>query len=314
MKTINSITTILALLLANMLMAQSDTLKVKKTKTIEGKKMKITVDTRIVEKDGRTEIITTTDSIRLDEDNMEINDKEGEKIVRQERIIIDEKRTGSPYQKNQTHWFNFDLGFNLFLNDGSLDMPEGYKDLKLENGKGANFNLRLFEQNIDIIEKRLFLVYGIGFDWNNYRFKNNIDLLKDSAVLSYTVNPDINYKKNKLVSTYLTVPVLIKFRGNENKHGDALEVAAGVQMGYLLKTHQKQKWEDNGNTKRKVKGDYNLDELRLGYSLYFGYGDVLFYAKYYPESAFKKSQGPNVNTLSFGIAFNGFNDFGSDWN
>lgn len=303
MKTIITISTLIALALFNVAMAQTDSTE-KKPMVIDGKKMKITIETKVLKDENhRSKIIMDGDTTFLDGDD---DDLDGKKIVKEEKISIKDKNDS--YEKNKMNWFNFDLGFNFLAGSNGLDMPDGYKELDLDNGKGANFNLRIYEQSIDLIERHLYLVYGAGIEWNNYRFKNNVDLMKDSAVLTYSLNNSIDYKKNKLVSVYLTAPVMIKYRFKENKDGDAFTIAAGPQFGYLINSHTKQKWEKDGDHKQKIHGDFNLSEFRIGYSLYFGYKNIMFYTRYYPDSAFKSGQGPDVSTVSVGIAFGGSND------
>lgn len=306
MKTKHMLGTLGAMMLCVSVFAQTDTAAGKPT-IIDGKRMKITIETKMKkDQDGTSKIIIDGDTTILDEGDPNSN-ASPEIITREEKIIVKDYKK-SDAGKNQMSWFNFDLGFNFLASGNSLDMPEPYKDLELENGKGCNFNLRIYEQSIDLIHKHLFLVYGAGLDWNNYRFKNNVDLLKDSATLSYTLNTARDYNKNKLVSTYLTVPVMLKVRFKENKDGDAFQIAAGPQFGYLINSHIKQKWEEDGDHKQKVRGDYNLNEFRIGYSLYFGYKNIMFYARYYPTPTFKSQQGPDVNTVSLGLSFGGGNN------
>jgi hypothetical protein len=64
---------------------------------------------------------------------------------------------------------------------------------------------------------------------------------------------------------------------------------------------QKQISEENG--KQKIDDDYNLADLRLGYTLCANYGNTGIYAKYYPTSTFKETQGPNLNTFCIGFKF-----------
>ncbi len=333
MKTIIIYMTAAMLLLAQGVKAQNtDSSEAKKPLVIDGKKIRITIDTKTKDNQTKeTKIIEGDDTIiidaeeridHIDEADQDAMEKE-DMIVEEEKIIEDEdgrKKVIKKHTKvvriddcddkkndrNPAEWFNFDLGFNFLANNGSLDMPEKYKDLELENGKGCNFNLRIYEQSIGLVPNHLYLMYGVGLDWNNYRFRNSVDLFKDSSALTYVINPNIDYKKNKLVSTYVTIPVLLKIKFNEDKKGNAFSMAFGPQFGYLINSHTKQKWEKDGDHKQKTRGDFNLEEFRMGYGLYIGYDNVNLYARYYPNSAFKSEQGPDVNTVSLGLAFGGF--------
>lgn len=313
MKTIKFYTTLLALMLSTVINAQTkDSTETKKPMIIDGKKVRITIDTKDKSEQSKDS------KIIIDDDTTIIDDGKDQKVEKKnEEVKIVKKTKKKTYtrkikdgededKKNPSNWFHFDFGFNFLANKGTLDMPEKYKDLELENGKGCNFNLKIYEQSISVVPQKLYLVYGVGIDWNNYRFKNSIDLIKDSFPLAYTMNNAVDYKKNKLVSTYLTAPLMVKVRFKENKKGDAFQIAAGPQFGYLLNSHTKQKWDKDGEHKQRVNGDFNLTELRIGYSLYMGFDDVNFYARYYPNSAFKENKGPDVNTVCIGLAIGGF--------
>ena len=319
MKNIAFFLTLAALLLANLIQAQTDSVNEKKPMIIDGKKIRITIDTKDKEHQTKTSKLIYNGDTTILESEEPITKSEGDeekKVIREEKIVIKEKKKTKPKRdsdddkdesKNPSNWFSMDYGFNFLTSNGTLDMPEAYKDLELDNGKGCNFNLRIYEQSISIVPKHMYLVYGVGMDWNNYRFKSNVDLQKDSNVLSYIINNNNDYRKNKLVSTYLTAPVMLKFKFNENKRGEAFKIAVGPQFGYLLNSHTKQKWENDGEKhKQKIRGDYNFDEFRIGYAVYMGYGDIDFYARYYPESAFKENKGPDVNTVCIGLSFGGF--------
>lgn len=296
-------TTIVTMLLAvSIAFAQTDSTKTKKPKTINGKKIKITINPKEKDGENNTEIIINDDTMKIGY----VPDKDNEKYHKEHKKPKSHHKHDKDEQKIKNRWMNFDWGFNFLEYNGTLDMPENYKVLDLDNGKGCEFNLRIFEQEIKLVKNNVSLIYGAGVDWNNYRFKNNVDLMKDTSILTYTINNNINYKKNKLVSTYLTVPVMLKFKFGKSKRKDSFKIAIGPQFGYLLSSYQKKKWESNGKQKTKVKGDYNLDELRIGYSLYLGSKDVNFYFRYFPESTFKKDQGPDVNTICAGLVFGGF--------
>ena len=305
MKTLTFYTTLLAILLTGIVNAQTkDSVDTKKPMIIDGKKMKITIDTKDKSDETKsTKIIIDGDTTVLDskDDNSKTVKKTKKKTYTRRIYDTDEDK-----KKNNREWFNFDLGFNFLANNGTLDIPEEYKGLELQNGKGCDFNLKIYQQSISIVPQHLYFVYGAGIDWNNYRFRDNVDLIKDADSLKYTINTGIDYKKNKLVATYLAVPLMIKYKFKENKKGDAFQIAAGPQFGYLLNSHTKQKWDQGGDQKKKTSGDYSLAEFRIGYSLYLGYDNINFYARYYPESAFKQNKGPDVNTVCVGLAIGGF--------
>jgi len=202
-----------------------------------------------------------------------------------------------------TKWNSFELGFNNLINaDGKLEAEAGYEVMSVNAGNSIHFHWKIITQAMNLYKDKVRLVYGIGLDFNNYRFKNDINLSVDSGSILRADIGSINYKKNKLVTKLLTVPVLLNFKINPKKISDEyLYISAGGNFGYLLGSHQKQVWEVNGKKENKIEGDYNLEQFRVGYEVQFGYKNVVLYGKYFPKSIFKTNQGPDLRTVSAGI-------------
>jgi hypothetical protein len=201
----------------------------------------------------------------------------------------------------ETDWFNFQLGLTNLINENDeIAMPETYSSMELSTSKSVNFQVNIVQQAVNIYKGKVRLIYGVGVDFNNYRFMKDILLLEDSIPLMVEPSP-IDYKKNKLVAQYLTVPVKLDLRLGKDLD-ESLTIAFGPNFQYLIGSHQKLKWkDDDGRTKKKIKDDYNLETFRIGYEVQFGYGNFVLYGKYFPESIFKADQGPNLRSVSAGI-------------
>jgi hypothetical protein len=204
------------------------------------------------------------------------------------------------YNRVESDWFNIQWGFNNLINgDNKLEMPVGSENLELNTSNSANLHLHIVQQSVRLYRNNIRLVYGVGIDFNNYRFNKNVNLAPDSIPLKSTINT-IDYKKNKLVTQYLTVPLMLDF--NFGKKDDGFKLAFGGNFGYLIGSHQKLKWSDNtGKNKIKVRDDFNLEQFRMGYEVQFGYGAVMLYGKYFPQSIFQANEGPDLRTVSAGI-------------
>ncbi len=193
----------------------------------------------------------------------------------------------------------FSIGYNAWLDNGSTALSLANSNLELINNKSTNVNLS-YVNYFKIYKNFIQFSAGVGIDWNNYRFSKNITLSPKADSMNLVVE-NINYSKNKLMAKYVTVPLQLHFATKPNKKGEMLGVAGGVELGYLLNGRQKQISEEKG--KQKIDDDYNLADLRLGYTLCANYGNTGIYAKYYPTSTFKESQGPNLNTFCIGFKF-----------
>ncbi len=191
------------------------------------------------------------------------------------------------------------IGYNAWLDNGSTALSLSNNNLELINSKSTHVNLS-YVNYFKIYKNFIQFSAGVGIDWNNYRFSKNITLSPKADSMNLVVD-NINYSKNKLMAKYVTVPLQLHFATKPNKKGDMLGVAGGVELGYLLNGRQKQISEEKG--KQKIDDDYNLADLRLGYTLCANYGNTGIYAKYYPNSTFKETQGPNLNTFCIGFKF-----------
>lgn len=268
------------------------------TKVIETKRVRIEVrnnngklDTTIVEEE---KMIETTDDFEIigGDSNLRVV----EKII-EEEIILDDKEIKTV----ETNMWVMDWGVNTWLSNNAIGVPEGFESWELEN-IAANFHLGVIQQGINLYKGKLRFVYGLGIEFNNYRFEKGITVEPDTKPVSYTVDDVLKYKRNKVVSRYATVPLMLNFKSNPEDDDKSIKIAAGIQAGYLVGAHQKQKWgSGNQKEKKKIKGDYGFEDFRYGYVAQFGYGDFVLYGKYYPTNTFKKDRGPQVNTACVGL-------------
>ena len=301
------ITYTLGLLVATSLslttLAQTDSTTVEEEVIINTGGMKVIVKEKKVEKTTNTAgdsitrktetiEITTTRDVDEDEDVASMKDLE--------RLVKEFKKEDTEPEFITTSWNLFHLGLNnLINNEGQLEPEKGYEKMSLSTSNSINFQWNIVTQAMNLFKGKLRLVYGVGIDYNNYRFKNNIRLNTDSVPLMITEDAT-NYDKNKLVTQHLNVPLMLNYRFSP-KGEDGLYLSAGANFGYLIGSHQKMKWDDNGKNKSKIKDDYNLQQFRVGYEVQFGYKNVVLYGKYFPESIFKANMGPDVNSVSAGI-------------
>lgn len=306
------------LLLTTIVVAQEVETKVIETKRvrIEIKNVNGNIDTSVNEQIMTVEDI---DGLNLDIDSGGVIkmkrvirvDENGEKTEDIEVVLIEafeneENEVCSEPKFVETSMWVMDWGVNNWISGNSVDVPAPFGDLKLEN-ISANFHLGIIQQGLNLYRGHLRFVYGIGIEFNNYRFKNDVTLTPDSKPLVYEIDDVINYKRNKVVSRYATVPLMLNFKSNPGNDDKSFKLAAGVQAGYLIGSHQKQKWgEKNKKEKKKVKGDYGFEDYRIGYVAQFGYGDFVIYGKYYPTNTFKTGRGPEVNTACVGLVLTPF--------
>ena len=143
-------------------------------------------------------------------------------------IIMHKKEEEKKVKLVETSTFVMDLGLNAFVNGSTVEMPENYEGMNLDKIRSINFHLGLVQQGLNLYKGNLRLVYGLGIEFNNYRFVDDIDLEKGSNPLAYTVNDEVDYRKNKLVTQYLTMPLMLNFKSNPDDEDESFKVSAGI--------------------------------------------------------------------------------------
>lgn len=300
--TLQNILVLIALCSGGLATAQIDSIpvieepieSVKEETVINGKNIKVIMK----EKKTIAKTPTGQDSVTSDIESFEIITKD--KMAKLDEPVEDfEVIEGSDFI--ETSWNNFHLGLNNLLNkDGKLEPEAGYDKMTISPANSINFQWDIVTQSMNLYKGKVRLVYGIGIDYNNYRFNNDITLNADSMQLFVTEDA-INYDKNKLVTQHLNVPVMLNFKLSPKNSDEEVYISAGANFGYLIGSHQKQKWNNQGKKKNKIEDDYNLQQFRVGYEVQFGYKNIVLFGKYFPNSMFKTNQGPELRTVSAGI-------------
>ena len=202
-------------------------------------------------------------------------------------------------QKKHQGELEFSIGYNGFLENGGTSLSTANRNLKIDNGKSYHVNIT-YNHYFNLYREFVRISGGIGLDWNNYRLSGDSIPTPNAPKLTFT-NDGTAYDKNKLLARYVTAPVMLHLNTRRGQNGNSLGVSGGVEFGYLI--NGKNKLISNAKGKQKIKDTYNLDDFRYGYVARVSYGSMGIYGKYYPESAFKTGEGPDLNTFCVGLTF-----------
>ncbi len=147
---------------------------------------------------------------------------------------------------------------------------------------------------------------GLGISASHMAFKNQtLDIAGPTSTLNF--NPDSVYKSFHLVTTYLEIPIELRYRsfsGNANK---GFKAAIGLKFGTLLDVHSKAKKPSRGVRQiQKIKNKYYFEKWRVAGTLRIGYGNFAAFASYSLTPLLNQTAGPKINPLSLGIAISGF--------
>ena len=264
-------------------------------------------------------IQTKSDTIRIG--GMVILKKGEPNEKRHVSVTVGNRRRQRNSNISTASWV-FDLGFANWTDktNYATATTDGYivnrpgsaalqgNDFKLRTIKSVNVNIWFFMQRLNLIKHYVNLKYGLGLELNNYRFQTAVSM-KESGANPYDLSQNINhpfifrdsisFSKNKLAADYVTVPFMLNFRTNPNYSNKGLSVSAGVSMGYLYSSRNKQKSDARG--KHKNRGDYNLEQWKFSYIAELGMGPVHLYGSYSPNSIFQNDL--NFMPYNIGIRF-----------
>lgn len=218
------------------------------------------------------------------------------------------KRWGRSWQS-----FNFDLGTNNFLENGSFpDKDNAPYSVKPWGSWYIAFNSIQRSR----MGRNFFLEWGGGISWYTFKFQDASTRIErnDYGVTFVTdATPDRSHIKSKLGITFINaslVPVL-DFGDHSRKpriwngYHSAFRIGLGPYVGYRISSLTKAVYKENGGSREKDKdrGNFYLNNLRYGARLQVGFRSTDFFFNYDMNDIFASGKGPNLNAFSFGVIF-----------
>ncbi|WP_372774481.1 outer membrane beta-barrel protein [Mangrovibacterium sp.] len=257
-----------------------------------------------------------TTTIRLGRRNIEIIDGRSHTYVN----VIKEDKIENPRKWRDErkpfngHWSGFELGVNgLYDTDYSIYEDSGnefiYEDsgnefMDLNQSASLEVNINFVEYNISLKDHRVGIVSGLGLQWNNYKFDNSVSIDKgdQGIILPFDIEEN-NFKKSKLMVSYLTLPLMLEFQIPVNDGTNSLFISGGMVGALNLGSHTKIK---NDRSKDKDRGSFNINPFKYSAIARIGLKDISFYATYSFSSLFKDNKGPEMYPFSIGISLVNF--------
>jgi len=262
--------------------------------------------------------------------NVDEDDETGEVCVGTHRWVYDSDGEVTHKRirklKFDGHWGGVGIGINGYVNDKfQYQLPKEYETLDLVWHKSVNVDLNVYEQNINLSHNNnIGLITGIGFSIYNYSFNKSFTVIQDSNFYYTAYNQGVNVRKSKLVTNYITVPVLFEI---QDKNPNPLtkyrwHVNVGAIFGVRVHAHQKTYWNDTNKDfnltdpvsseiiatstspsypKSKVHDNFYLRPFKVDASLRVGWGWIDLYANVALTELFIKDKGPKLYPFTVGI-------------
>ncbi len=162
-------------------------------------------------------------------------------------------------------------------------------------------------------DPRFSIAAGIGIGNSNIFFsKMNVDISSNKAALPF-VATDLtnNYKKYKVATTFLEVPIEFRFCSKPETPNKAVKVALGAKVGLLLNSHTKGKILRTSlnvpitNSTDKITDKTFFTNTRVAATLRIGYGNFTLFGAYNITSIFRPLAAADIKLLQVGITFSG---------
>jgi hypothetical protein len=210
---------------------------------------------------------------------------------------------GGNSSSNFKHWVGIDIGVNgLATTNNSLNLPHSADYMTLDYGKSVSFAINLMEKDFHLYHNYINLVTGLGFEFDHYSLQKNVSLRFDSRYTTATNSSPINYRKNNLNESLLTLPLMLEFNTSSNAN-KSVHFAIGMIGGWKIGAKTRQKYMDpEGRTIRVVRSnDYNLNPFRYSLTARAGFRNFTLFANYGLSDFFRAGKGPKLYPVSAGI-------------
>ena len=177
--------------------------------------------------------------------------------------------------------------------------------------RGLNFYVMLSKPFKS--DPRWSVAFGAGVSTSSIFFKKtSIGITSGGTLLPFTnLDSSNNFKKYKLATSFLEVPIELRYTFNPANEAKSWKIALGVKVGTMLNAHTKGKTllNKNGGTinayteKESRKTFFNT--TRLSATARVGIGNFSLFGAYSITSFLKDGAGPSLHPYQVGLTISG---------
>jgi hypothetical protein len=157
------------------------------------------------------------------------------------------------------------------------------------------------------------VAFGLGVSTSNMYFdKMEVDIKAKTNTLPFRNVDSVNhFKKYKLVTAYLEIPLELRFTFDPVNESKSIKAAIGFKVGTLLNVHNKGKTLldkndvvlNNYTAKETAKG--YLNSTRLSATARVGYGNFSLFGSWQLNNIFKDGVAADMKLFQVGLNFSG---------
>ena len=156
---------------------------------------------------------------------------------------------------------------------------------------------------------------GIGLGTDNMFFENrSVDITGTTPTLHFNnLDSADHFKKYKLTTSYIEVPVELRFSSNPEEPSKSWKIAIGAKAGLLLDAHTKGKTlldkdgngVNGGDYVQKIRQKKYFNSQRLALTGRIGYGNWSLWGSYQVTTMLKDGSGADIRPVNIGITLSG---------
>jgi len=226
--------------------------------------------------------------------------------------------TYKPLAPPKNDWSKLDLSTRAndhFLMQYGVDAWPNVPDSVNTSGFSRHFNAYIMLDKPFQGSPHFSVGIGIGFGTSNIFFSNTYINLKSNTIrLPFTnVTSTDHFDKYKLATSYLEVPLELRYSGNPVQPDKGFKMALGVKGGFLLEAHTKGKnfVDSSGrslydkNYVQKESDKKFINTTRFALTGRVGYGHISVDASYQVTEFLKPGAGPVIHPIAIGLTLSG---------
>ncbi len=160
---------------------------------------------------------------------------------------------------------------------------------------------------------KLSLGIGLGIGSSNISFnKMEAQITSSKAKLPFIrTDTGFNYKKYKIATTYLEIPLELRYMSKPTEPNKSIKAAIGVKVGTLLNAHTRAKNLQNQAGSRingfvfKESAKTYFSSTRIAATARVGYGIYSIFGSYSLTNVFKDGVTPDIKLFQIGFSISG---------
>jgi hypothetical protein len=176
-------------------------------------------------------------------------------------------------------------------------------------GFSNSFNIYLLFDFPFKSKPNISVAIGAGVGTDNIYFDRTVIDLKPIEQVRFSTDTVVEYKKYKLATGYLEIPLELRFSSNPENMNRGFKAAIGAKVGISYDGHTKAKVDRDANglggytLKEKDRTHFNTP--RIAGTVRLGWGNISAFGTYSFNGLFKENRGPDVRAWSVGLCFSG---------